>query len=250
MLYNPGDEIVGRSLELYGEFSEGEVEVFRQVVKPGHVVVEVGANIGAHTIFLAQQVGPKGRVIAFEPQRILFQTLCANLALNSITNVMCYCEAVGDKQGTIIVPSIDYTRACNFGGVALGACQQGESVPIVPLDTTMLSACDFIKVDVEGMEEQVLRGAAGLISRCKPVLYVENDRPEKSEGLIRYIDSLGYSMHWHVPFYYNQNNFMHNPNDVFQQFASFNMLCLPRGCGINVQGMDPVVVPPPIEPAS
>ena len=53
-------------------------------IQPGDVVIEVGANIGPHTVFLAQHVGPQGLVLAFEPQRILFQTLCANLALNSI----------------------------------------------------------------------------------------------------------------------------------------------------------------------
>ncbi len=57
MLYNLNDQYIGRSLDLYGEFSEGEVDLFRQIVKPGQIVVEVGANLGAHTVFLARQVG-------------------------------------------------------------------------------------------------------------------------------------------------------------------------------------------------
>ena len=87
MLYNFHDLYIGRSLDLYGEYSEGEIDLFGQIVQPGQVVVEVGANIGAHTVFLAHRSGPAARVLAFEPQRIVFQTLCANLALNSITNV-------------------------------------------------------------------------------------------------------------------------------------------------------------------
>ena len=87
MLYNEHDIYIGRSLDLYGEFSEGECDVFRQLIQPGWTVLELGANIGSHTVFLAKRVGPSGRVIAFEPQRIVFQTLCANIALNNLLNV-------------------------------------------------------------------------------------------------------------------------------------------------------------------
>src|SRR5258707_14359705 len=99
MLYNIHDVYVGRSLDLYGEFSEGEVGLFRQLVKPGDLVLDVGANIGTHTLFFSQRIGATGRVLAFEPQRIVFQTLCANLAINSATNVWCYPHAVGGEPG-------------------------------------------------------------------------------------------------------------------------------------------------------
>ncbi len=108
MLYNIHDMYIGRSLDLYGEFSEGEIDLFRQVVRPGAVVLEIGANIGSHTIFLAAQVGAGGAVLAFEPQRVVFQTLCANLALGSHSNVYAFQQAVGAAAGSIVVPSIDY----------------------------------------------------------------------------------------------------------------------------------------------
>src|SRR5208282_3272360 len=76
LLYNPLDEYIGKSLDLYGEFSEGEVGVYRQLVRPGDVVIDAGANNGVFTLVFARAVGPAGRVIAFEPQRVLFQTLC------------------------------------------------------------------------------------------------------------------------------------------------------------------------------
>lgn len=244
MVYNIHDMYIGRSLDEYGEYSEAEVDVFRQVIQPGQVVVEAGANIGAHTVALARHVGPTGLVIAFEPQRILFQTLCANLALNSIPNVYCFNKAVGAAAGSVLIPPFDYWKEGNFGGVSLGEFKAGEPVPVVTLDSYNLARCHFLKADVEGMEQQVLQGAAGLIARLKPMLYLENDRPDKQQSLIRYIDSLGYTMYWHAPFYFSPTNFFGNQENVFRDIASLNMLCLPREVPQNVVGLERVQVPP------
>src|SRR6476620_7891408 len=97
MLYNINDTFVGRLLDRYGEYSEGEIDLFKQIVRPGDVVIEVGANIGAHTVWFARNTWPGGAVIAFEPQRLVFQTLCANLALNDIVNALVYQQACGRK---------------------------------------------------------------------------------------------------------------------------------------------------------
>lgn len=71
---------VGRSLALYGEYREGEVELFQQILRPGDIAVEVGANIGAHTVPMAKSVGDSGRIISFEPQNEVFQALNGNIA--------------------------------------------------------------------------------------------------------------------------------------------------------------------------
>lgn len=67
MIYNKNDMYIGRSLDRYGEYSEGEVDLFRQIVHQGDTVLEVGANLGAHTLALALLVGEGGCVHAFEP---------------------------------------------------------------------------------------------------------------------------------------------------------------------------------------
>jgi FkbM family methyltransferase len=243
MLYNIHDVFIGRSLDLYGEYSEGEMELFRRMLRPGHVVVEVGANIGTHTLFFARQVGPTGAVLAFEPQRIVFQTLCANLALNSVANVDCRRQAVGDVTGEIVVPEIDYRRDANFGGLALGSHQDGERVPLVTIDGLNLRRCHLMKIDVEGMEQAVLQGATATLSRLKPVLYVENDRDQKSADLIRFLDAQGYTMFWHAPPLFNPRNFFNNPQDVFGNIVSRNMLCLHKSIPHNIEGIEAVRVP-------
>lgn len=243
MLYNKNDVYIGRSLDVYGEFSEGEVELFRQVMHAGNVVIEVGANIGAHTLFIAQQVGRSGVVIAFEPQRILFQTMCANLALNSVSNVYTLQQAVGARSGSVVIPPLDYTKENNFGGLALGGYESGEGVPLATIDGFNFPACSFLKIDVEGMELDVLQGADRLIRQHRPVIYVENDREEKSAALIRHLDSLGYKLYWHRPPYFNPNNFLGNPQNVFGNIISQNMVCIHSSVPHQLNGLEPVVIP-------
>ena len=213
------------------------------MAKPGHVVVEVGANIGAHTIFFAQQVGPYGRVYAFEPQRVVFQTLCANLALNSLTNVECFQQAVGDLPGTINVTPLDYTQENNYGGLALGGFTTGEAVPVVTLDSLNLPKLNVLKIDVEGMEQPVLLGAQQTLNRCRPILYVENDRADRSDDLIRCLDSLEYNLYWHLPALFNPHNFAGNSTNVFGQIISKNMIGVHRSVPQKLDGFQPVVVP-------
>jgi FkbM family methyltransferase len=224
LLYNRHDVYIGRSVERYGEFSEGEAELFRQLVRPGNVVVEAGAHIGIHTLTFSELVGDTGKVYAFEPQRVLFQVLCGNVALNSRTNVFARCEAVGEAPGEIVVPVFDYRQDNNFGGLGLGSYQSGERVPVATIDRLGLPRCDLVKVDVEGMELSVLKGAAETIRQYRPLLYVENDRAEKSPALLEYLLALGYDLYWHLPPLYSPANFFHNEVNEFGNIVSVNVL--------------------------
>jgi FkbM family methyltransferase len=243
VMYLPGDLYVGRSLDLYGEFSEGEIEVFAQIVKPGMVVVDVGANIGAHTLFFAAAVGPAGRVIAVEPQRILYQMLCSNLMLNTIPNVFAHHAGLGSAAGSILVPPLNYSASFNFGGLSLGAFKEGETVPVVTLDSLALSACHFVKIDVEGMEAEVLQGARETLARHSPILYVENDRAEKSAALIVLLFELGYRLFWHLPPLFNPGNFAGNAESVFPGIVSVNMIGVPRSVTPALSGFREVLSP-------
>jgi len=243
VLYNVNDHYVGRSFELYGEFSEGEVELFKQVIRPGDAVLDIGANIGAHTLVFARLVGEQGSVWAFEPQRVPFQTLCANMALNNISNARCFNLAVGDEPSAIHVPHIDPRQHGNFGGVGLGKFEHGDLIRVVRLDDLEIPHCRFMKIDVEGMELGVIRGATDLLERLRPAMYVENDRKEHSEELIRYIDSLGYTMYWHRPPLYNRKNVLGNKENVFEGLVSVNMLCLHKDTKQVISGLKQVEVP-------
>lgn len=240
-LYNKHDIYVGGSLARYGEFSIAETLLFESLVRPGQIVIEVGANIGAHTVDIARMVGPLGQVHAFEPQRIVFQTLCANLALNQITNVFAYQAGVGERTGSINVPHLAPGERHNFGGLSIGGGVAGEIVPLMSIDTLDLPHCHFIKVDVEGMETEVLKGALTTIDNYRPLMYVENDRKERSKDLLSLIDTLDYDAYWHFAQFFNQDNFARDPRNHFPEgLCSVNVLCIPSERKVVVEGLRPV----------
>jgi FkbM family methyltransferase len=230
MLYPARDIFIGPCLESYGEYCPEEANVFRQLLKPGNVVVEAGANIGSHTVHIAQLVGPTGLVYAFEPQRPIFQILCANLALNNIANVHARQQGVGRAKDVMWVSPPDAGAAANFGGVMLGAAGR-EPVDIVTLDALNLQRLDLIKADVEGMEEAVIAGATDTIRRLRPKLYIENEPKDAASGqsasLIRAVRALGYRLWWHLPALFSPVNFRGYRKNIFpQHIVSVNMLCI------------------------
>jgi FkbM family methyltransferase len=241
-LVNENDQYIGQSIIQYGEFSELEANLFKQICNSGDVVIEVGANIGTHTQVLSNLVGSKGKVFAFEPQRIVYQTLCANVALNSMKNVYTYEMALGKSPETIFIPPIDYENKGNFGGMSIYGFTEGEAVKKEKLDSFLseIDSVKLIKIDVEGMEGEVLYGASKLIEKFQPLLYVENDRQEKSKELIELIDSFGYDLYWHLPKLFNKDNFFKNTANIFSNIVSVNMLCVPKNSTLQIKQMKKV----------
>jgi FkbM family methyltransferase len=237
-----GDQYVSRSLELYGELSPPERRLLEQLVAPGATVVEVGANIGAFTLALARRCAP-GTLYAFEPQQRIFQLLCANLALNDIRNVVALPEACGEAEGHARIPPINYEGEDNFGGISLRSDEgRGHKVRVRTLDSLELPACHLLKVDVEGFEPQVLRGARETIMRCRPILYVENDRAQNQGEVISLMAGMDYRLYWHTPRLFDPGNFRGELNNVFGRIVSLNVLGLPRETGRRVgdaQEIDP-----------
>jgi FkbM family methyltransferase len=247
ILYNRNDMYVGASIGKYGEFSEGETELFRQLIGPGALVVEGGANIGVHTVSLSMLVGAQGSVLAFEPQRIVFQTLCANLALNSCVNVRAFQCGLGSEAGEIIVPFLDPCLPANFGGLSLLEAENGEPVRLTTIDDLGLAACHMIKLDVEGMEVEALKGAARTIAAHRPLMYVENDRQARSPELVALLFSWRYRLYWHTPPLYSPNNFAGDSENIFGNIRSMNLLCLPRELAITVNGLTELVADGPTQ---
>jgi FkbM family methyltransferase len=224
MIYNNSDIWIGRSIDKYGEFSESEVQVFQDILKPGHVVFDIGANIGCHSVAFSRLVGPSGVVFSYEPERNNFTTLAGNIAINNLRNVHVFQKAVGSTSGLIAVPEIDVDKTVNFGGLSLihdYSVSSHYPVPLITLDEYNYIRCDLIKIDVEGMEKLVLQGSQETIKKNKPILYLENDREEKSKDLIEYIKSLDYVVYKHLAPFFNPNNYFGDKENVFVNENNF-----------------------------
>lgn len=236
MIYNNSDIWAGKSYDHYGEFMEAEMMLTSFVLRAGDVALDVGAGIGTHAVPMARMVGDEGRVFAFEPERRSFNMLCGNVALNEVGNVYCYHEAIGNRVGATKVPEIDVKATINFGGVELFREYEdcpSYLVPIMTLDQHDFQRCDFIKVDVEGMEADVLKGARKLIAERKPYVYFESEDRTRSE-CVAIMKSLGYTLFLQNAPLFQSENFFANATDVFVNeqglhFVTAMILCVPEG---------------------
>lgn len=221
---------LGRSLDLYGEWSESEVALFRDLLKPGDTVVEAGANIGAHTIALASIVGSNGQVLAYEPDERNCKLLRDNVAPHAYV-----CQfALGKDHGLAV---LNWQRG-NPGGtsVAVPDLLSHSDCRVIPLDmqtagnveTNLCNHVDFLKIDVEGMELDVLQGAEQTIQRDRPLIYAENDRPGATEKLLAWFTEHGYKVYQHIAPLYNPNNFQGYKVNVFGNISSLMLLAVPK----------------------
>jgi len=150
-------------------------------------IVDIGANVGTCTMPWAKYCKGWGHVTAFEPQERIYYALAGNIALNNCMNAKAVHGAVSNLSGTMRVPRINYEVLSNFGGIAMrdGLLVHGpgqelsydkhdmDVVNCFALDDSQMSRLDILKIDVEGMEMDVLKGANATISKLKPVVITE-----------------------------------------------------------------------------
>jgi FkbM family methyltransferase len=230
MMTVPNDYFVGKALDLYGEYSFGEEELFKKIIKPGDCVVEAGAHLGALTILFGKLTGPQGSVIAFEPQHFLCSVNRANMGLHNLRNVDVREEGLAEQERYIAAPTWDYSRVGNFGAVTLKDAKSSSNkkqVKLVTLDSLNLEKLDFMKIDIEGMEVSALLGAENTIQRCRPVLFVENDRPEQSEALVALLKKWNYQVEPFVTLLFNPQNFKGQSKNIYADAGSHNILAKP-----------------------
>lgn len=172
------NDSLGKALIKDQDYEPHFFQVISKIVKPGDVVIDCGANLGYHTVTLGKLVGNFGKVISFEPQRLIYQQMCGNVFLNELRNVVALNNAVGDSEKEIQMERIDYSGVdINIGCTKLG--DGGDRARMLTLDGVVESLglanynISFIKADIQGCEVMMLDGAAKLIARCRPHMFVE-----------------------------------------------------------------------------
>ncbi len=227
-----GDSIVSRSLMVYGEWAQLEIDLMGQLVQSGATVADVGAFLGTHTLALARMVGSSGRVHSFEPRRDIRQILSANVKANALDQVMIHPFALGRSQSLIDIAAVQTGAEQNFGGLSItdasaGAGAMVETISIRTLDEMSLPQLDLLKVDAEGMEADVILGGQRTIEICRPVIFAEcNDLANGATALSACLD-LGYAVYGVVTPAFNAENFKGNLENFFGDAAEASLIAVP-----------------------
>lgn len=167
--YLSDDKYVGQRIALE-KYEPYETELIQRQVKKGNVIIDVGANIGYYTVLLANKVGKKGKIYAFEPDSANFEILEKNIKANKLENVVAMKVAVGAKNETKTL----HKSKENYGDHKLyGNEKTKEEVKIVKLDDFIKEKIDLIKIDTQGWEPEIIEGAKNLIEKWKPIMFME-----------------------------------------------------------------------------
>ncbi|HEY5227680.1 MAG TPA: FkbM family methyltransferase [Opitutaceae bacterium] len=158
-----------------GQMGEREREIMDLLLKPGMNVVDVGANVGLYTLYMAGIVGPEGRVAAFEPDPDLVEILRKNCAENGATRIEVHNCALGEKADRLVLSRLTLNSGENhLGADSREAFRRPIEVDVARFDTLIPDmAPDFVKVDVQGWELNVLKGMESVLRSAKPLVYVE-----------------------------------------------------------------------------
>jgi len=220
------DTNIGHWMKQHGSMNPLQSYEMQSLLQQGDVVIDVGANLGCYAVPLAERVGPTGKVLAFEPFRLLNQITSANIAMNGIGNAWVFPVGLGTEFSRFEARPPQLKFFSSPGGMKLQNQQEGlkqeeqlqlydwdsspESITVVSLDELMLQSerasllgfpvvqdVRLIKIDVEGMEKEVLMGAQQTIRHFKPIIWTENVAYFSSKGqdvgLLQIMDQLDYT---------------------------------------------------------
>ncbi|MDR4463994.1 MAG: FkbM family methyltransferase [Nitrospira sp.] len=172
------------SIWLLGAFEPETVRCYRRIVKAGDVVLDVGANIGAHTLFFAQAVGSHGKVIAFEPTDYAFAKLSRNRGLNRSLAERVHClqymlvdTDIAGKPTPGLYSSWPLKEEAGLHEMHQGRLMTTSGAQARTLDSVIcslgLDRVDCIKLDIDGFECGMIRGATEVLTRWQPTIIME-----------------------------------------------------------------------------
>lgn len=250
------DDTIGRSLQLYGEWGEQEIYLISKHVNSNDTVLDIGANVGSHSLAFSSMVGDKGQVIAVDAQHQIFNLLCLNVILNNLNNVLCLNALMCSELSIESIPHNYEIRKTNYGAVSFVNRRTEPSTVSLPIlgltvDSLKLKRCNLIKIDVEAMEYDVLSGAYKTLVELKPYIYFEQTSSKNFEDIFKFLSAIGYTMYWHISNPFNQHNFNKLQVNIFGGACEVNIFCVPDGKKINseisvnlVEIIEPIYNPP------
>lgn len=230
------DTIVSRSLMLYGEWAQREIDLMACFIRPGFVVADVGAFIGTHSRAFSAMVGTEGNVLAFEPRPDSAAVLSANANMAPANNIRVVNKALGACEKTLPLSVLHDEKSVNFAGLSLEQSinpdprensADSQKITVTTLDAFNLDRLDFMKVDVEGMELDVLKGGIRTIERCKPIVFTECNSLGGGVPIMQWCREREYRVYGVLTSAYNPTNFAGCLQDVFNGSMEVGLLLFP-----------------------
>jgi FkbM family methyltransferase len=163
------DRALNLLLHKIGIMGAGETNLFGKLIKPGMTVIDIGANQGLYSLLFSRLVSDSGRVFSFEPNPTLFNALQRNIILNSAENIQAFPVALGSTEARMTL----YSSLINSGDNRMGSkpfFHEASSVAVERFDKILPQIkADFVKIDVQGWEMNVVEGMSGLFEASPSV---------------------------------------------------------------------------------
>ncbi|MGQ4275174.1 FkbM family methyltransferase [Terrihabitans sp. B22-R8] len=217
LFFPQNDDTVGRSLEHYGEWAENELAFLLQFVRPGSTVVEVGANIGVHTLAFAEALGRSGRVVSIETREILSALLAANVQNNSTENVVVHSPAAWGRPD--VVSPKGHTQSVS----------EDDGIPVIRVDDLDVTECSLLKIRARGDECAIISGASQIIGMQNPVISIEIDDVQRAIAARDQLRSYPYETYIVQADAFNPRNIKSNAGNMFGVATETFLLALPKG---------------------
>ena len=233
--YFKNDQVIGKSLEFYGEWAQIEVDFLGQFIQKNDTVIDIGAFIGTFSLAFAEMVGPGGKVFSYEPNNISYQVLLNNIDQNNHTNIFPSKIALSNENIKIYHDDKHIINEKNPGEFSIsnfvtstGNDNKKNQIIISTLDNFKFYQCNLIKVDVEGMELNVLEGAKQTIVNHQPIIFIECLSLQNGWPTIQFMKSINYSPFLFISEAFNEENYFHNKDNFFEQARETNLIFFPK----------------------
>ena len=203
------DKVIGRSFRIYGEWAGHEISILSSLIRPNTTIIDVGANIGTHTLAFSK-INRTVDLVAIEAQPLVSCVLQMNCLVNGLSNVACHNILLSHCHDFVRI-SKDNIDWQNLGGTSFteimnqidGVLNRNQIsndnwlVPVTTLDSfTIEKPVSLIKIDVEGMELDVIRGGFNLIKKYRPYLFAEQLNIKNLNEIKILLEKLNYSLYW------------------------------------------------------
>ena len=223
MLIYKNDNTISYSIFLYGEYCDAEIEIMCKYLNEDSLYLDIGTNIGYHARAVAQR--SKSMVLAFEPH-IKHFTVAAYNCQN--VPVKLYNAAVSDKPGVLKISDFDFDNQSNFGTVAID--NQGTlEAQVITIDQLDLQVCTLMKIDTEGQELNVLKGAENTINTHRPIIFYEAIGETDWLGAYDHLKTKGYKQYWvGVRTFPMKENYKKSTENPFGQSGVTNIIAFPE----------------------